>query len=66
MMMPATSSGSNKTLENLPFKLFENFRAAGLRAVPVGAAVSVREWDVFDSLSSAPNPLALRRFRRCQ
>ncbi len=52
--------GIEQPFEYLSFKLFENFRTAGLRGMRVRAAVSVRIWDVLDSTEQRPESLALR------
>ena len=58
--------GIEQPFENLPFELFEDFRAAGLCGVAVGAAISVRIRDVLDSTEQRAESLALCRFRRRQ
>src|SRR6267143_1696224 len=58
--------GIEQPLENLPFELFENLRAASLRGVAVRAAIRVRIRDVLDAAEQGAESLALRRFRRWQ
>ena len=51
--------GVEQTLENLSFKLLENFRTAGLRGMAVRATVSVGIWDVFDSTEQRAESFSL-------
>src|SRR6267143_819387 len=53
---------SGMPLENLPFELFEDFRAAGLRRMAVRAAIRVRIRDVLDSTEQRAESFPLRRF----
>src|SRR5712691_3193990 len=52
--------GIEQTLENLPFKLLENFRAASLCGVAARAAISIRIRNVFDAAEQCAESFALR------